>query len=325
MNSAKKLIILIALSSVLFISIMPPSIADTTEIVTDDEDDVMAMSLSGDTGEQNYISTKPNLDITKITYFRSDQSSEVTITLEVKGEIENVNDMDLYNYSDNTGSVTTYMIYLETSNNSYQISYLDGELLFENTGIEGNFTIDDNKLIITFDLVDASETFVSLYGYSMSIDLSDLLNPFKIDMAPNEALFIPVIDAPDTAEVGEAINFQGEVNDLLGFGFSLADDPYLWDFDDGTTSTKLNPTHTYSYKGTYTVTLTVESSTGETSSATKEITVGAASTNNGNTNNGGNTNDGSDEDSGSGFMLFVGVVVVIIIIGVIALVVVIRR
>ena len=103
MNSAKKLIILIALSSVLFISIMPPSIADTTEIVTDDEDDVMAMSLSGDTGEQNYISTKPNLDITKITYFRSDQSSEVTITLEVKGEIENINDMDLYNYSDNLG------------------------------------------------------------------------------------------------------------------------------------------------------------------------------------------------------------------------------
>ncbi|MES1218693.1 MAG: PKD domain-containing protein, partial [Bacteroidota bacterium] len=37
---------------------------------------------------------------------------------------------------------------------------------------------------------------------------------------------------------------------------------YLWDFGDGTTSTDKTPSHTYSQKGTYTVTLTVNSSEG---------------------------------------------------------------
>ncbi|MHB8108976.1 MAG: golvesin C-terminal-like domain-containing protein [Syntrophorhabdaceae bacterium] len=37
---------------------------------------------------------------------------------------------------------------------------------------------------------------------------------------------------------------------------------FLWDFGDGTTSTKENPSHTYSTSGTYTVTLTVNSSSG---------------------------------------------------------------
>lgn len=37
---------------------------------------------------------------------------------------------------------------------------------------------------------------------------------------------------------------------------------YLWDFGDGTTSTAANPSHTYTVQGTYTVTLTITTSTG---------------------------------------------------------------
>jgi len=192
--------------------------------------------------------------------------------LNVKGKIENINDNDIYNYSYD-GAVTAYLIYLETTNNIYQISYIDKELIIDNAGVEGDFTVIHDKLIITFDLLDEMETFVSLYGYSMAIDFSNLKYPIHIDIAPNEALFIPSIDAPSTAFVGEEIEFYSEVIDFLGIGFSLADDPYLWDFDDGTTSTEQNPTHTYNQNGNFTVRLSVTSSYGVTSNATHEINI----------------------------------------------------
>ncbi len=46
-----------------------------------------------------------------------------------------------------------------------------------------------------------------------------------------------------------------------------------WDFGDGTTSTAVNPTHTYNNGGTYSVVLTVEDAAGATDTATLTITV----------------------------------------------------
>jgi len=48
---------------------------------------------------------------------------------------------------------------------------------------------------------------------------------------------------------------------------------WLWDFDDGTTSTLQNPTHTFSAGGTYNVTLTITSNTGCVQSITKPVTI----------------------------------------------------
>ena len=209
-------------------------INDPIEEITDPCNDVIEMSFYGD--NITYTDEKPNLDIKKITYCKEDQSSNVTITLEVKGEIENENDIDLYNYSNSSGKVTAYLTYLETTNNTYEISYIDEELDIYNTDLEGEFTVNNDELIIKFNLLDKSEKFVSFYGYSISVDLSDLLHPVHIDIAPNEAIFMPIIDAPSTAAVGEEIEFNGDVIDLFGYGFSLDEiinylslNPFIWE------------------------------------------------------------------------------------------------
>lgn len=64
-----------------------------------------------------------------------------------------------------------------------------------------------------------------------------------------------ITDPPTQERVDHEIDFIGGVTD----GFATKDDPYdwLWNFGDGSTSTKQNPSHTYSSKGTYTVSLTV--------------------------------------------------------------------
>lgn len=47
----------------------------------------------------------------------------------------------------------------------------------------------------------------------------------------------------------------------------------LWNFGDGTSSTQNNPTHTYAAAGTFTVTLTVTNSIGQTDSVSQFVTV----------------------------------------------------
>jgi len=322
MSSVKKLIILVAISFVLSICLMPHTLADTTEIVTDGVDDVIVMSYTDDSEEQSVTDTKPNLDITKLTYVKSDQTSKITLKIEVNGVIEDKNDFaDIDNLTDYSGAVITYLVLLQTSNNSYEFTYSD-EIL--DGGDDATFSVSGSELSITFSLIENDETFVSLYGYSMEMDFTNILNAMiYMDIAPDEALFLADASGPSTGDVGEEVSFSGEVIDFFSLGTGTGTYTYLWDFGDGSAdSTAQNPTHVFNYPGEYTVELTVESSTGDTTSATTSITISEKSN-----TNGGDTNPGEngDEDSGNGFILFIGVVLVIIVIGVIALVVVIRR
>ncbi|MBN1802094.1 MAG: PKD domain-containing protein, partial [Candidatus Lokiarchaeota archaeon] len=73
------------------------------------------------------------------------------------------------------------------------------------------------------------------------------------DMYP-EAHFTP---SSTSVEVGGEVSFEfdGEYGD--------PDATFLWDFDDGTTSTDRNPTHQFTSRGTYNVNLTVTDADGD--------------------------------------------------------------
>jgi PKD repeat protein len=83
---------------------------------------------------------------------------------------------------------------------------------------------------------------------------------------------VATITAPATAKVGEQVTFTSTVVDEdqpEGTAFT-----YAWDFDDGTTSTAANPTHTYKTADTYTVSLVVtDDKDADSAEVTKDITV----------------------------------------------------
>jgi len=333
MKTARKIIISAAILTLLLSVIASSVSAQTTEIVSDPEDDVIIISedVFGDGTDEDITfertSDKPNIDITKLTYIREDTGTQVTLKLEVNtdGVIEDRNDLEDVDPDATTftGTVITYAMTLETSDGYYEIEYIAGNCTLNYEEIAA--TKADNELSITFDLEATTETFVALTGTTMQFDINSLTDiRYYMDIAPDSALFVALPSGPSTAETGKEVEFTGDYEDPLG----LTSSPYtyLWDFDDGTTSTQQDPKHTYQYPGDYTVTLTVEDSQGLTSEETLLITVTSGSSTNGGDTNGDGDGDGDgDTDEGSGLLMFVAVIAIIVVIGVVALIFVIRR
>ena len=77
--------------------------------------------------------------------------------------------------------------------------------------------------------------------------------------------------------------YEGEVSKQISFDGSQSYDPdgsivnYTWDFKDGTYGYGVAPKHSYSSRGTYTVTLTVTDDSGEQSSSSTTVTVVSSS------------------------------------------------
>lgn len=73
-------------------------------------------------------------------------------------------------------------------------------------------------------------------------------------------------------------DFTFEVDDTNPFLVNFSNESInfeeaAWDFGDGETSTEDSPSHTYTEGGTYTVTLTVTNSEGESNEASQQITI----------------------------------------------------
>jgi hypothetical protein len=297
------------------------SVTATDEQLTDPQGDVIVMDFMSE--DYNYSTTdeKPNIDIKKLTYIYDNGATEASIALEVYGEIENrgslnESSMDILNS-------VMYTIMLETSNEIYSITYANQQCkLTKSSSLDSinitDWSVNGGVLTIPITLSSSDGAYVNMNAETldMNVDLSGNSGGMYIDMVPDE--IVADADGPYDGEVGESIVFSGDAYDAFGTSISCT---YDWNFGDGATSTKQNPTHSYDAVGNYTVTLTVEDSVGNTANDTIKVTISEEEGNGGNGNGGETGQDGAD----SGLILFFAVIAIIVVIGIVVLILIIRR
>lgn len=310
----KTMIISLILCSFLIASVSTVIAADT---FTDKTGDV----INYDTGEN--VTSSPNIDIENIdivemTYSR--QGITITLTLKVKGDIENRGSINEFESEDNI-DVVVYSLSLSTSNESYDIIYVNNEcqITYGSTGeieniSKSDFSAEDSTLTVTFDLLSNDETYEDIYGETSYFKMSGDTYEYLDDTAPNVVDLEVIIDAPSEGIIGENIDFSGEANGASPYNWS-------WDFDDGETSYGPNPTHSYTKAGTYEIILYVTDAGGNQGSNSKTLTISDSGTSNGGDHNGNQ----ESESSNSGLILFVVIIAVIVIAGVAVVVYIVRR
>jgi hypothetical protein len=303
-------VVFVAFFFCLMICLANTSIAvDEQEILTDPIGDVILTDLIE--GNATITDEKPNIDIIKLTYIHEDGSNSASITIEVAGEIEDrggISEFELFNS-------VLYTIELSTSEQLYSILYANKTCQLNNDNIT-DWTVNNGELTINFQLDSSNEIFDDIYvnTLDMDIDLTTFVGGLYTDTYPDEAFLIADADGPYDGKVGELIEFTGDVFDLYDLSDSYT---YTWDFGDGETSNKQNPTHRYDAIGEYTITLIIEDEFGNTANTTTTALITEEDDNGGN----GNNQNGSE----SGLNLFITIIAVIIIIGILVLIFIIRR
>lgn len=296
-----RIVLLLSIICCLFLaSVSLVSAIDETKTIESAEDNVMDFM-----GE--YTDEKPNIDILELTYTRS--GAHVTLTLKVKGNIENRGNFDDLLSVDEEFDIDLvyYGFTLYTSDDIYYILYLNEVCNISTSTGEYNtddFSVSADTLTVNFDLENDSETYDSLEGEAWDFKSLEIY----VDLATDEEIPL-VVDAGTEyeANIGETINFTGFA---YGGSFPFT---YEWDFGDGSTSEQKNPKHSYSESGEYTVSFTVIDSVGTTETA--EATVVILS------ENGGNGEDGES----SNVMIFATLIIIIIIVGIAAVAIILRR
>ncbi|MBC7081662.1 MAG: PKD domain-containing protein [Thermoplasmatales archaeon] len=130
---------------------------------------------------------------------------------------------------------------------------------FENTTLLWNSDKGMIEKMVNRDVIDDE-------GFKISTNLVINLTNFNYNPRINKAGKASII-CNNTSKVKESISFKADASDEDGIIC------YYWDFGDGTTSNKTNPTHAYNKAGKYTVKLTVIDKYGEETVATKTIEV----------------------------------------------------
>lgn len=293
----KKAIILgIVISYILFAAVFSVSAVDENGSFTDPEDDVIdLLSEDGPT-----TGNRPNIDIISIEY--SISGKQVTLSLEVKGEIENKGDIENYETD-----FISYQLMLYTSEDAYDIIYINEECIIDGPTDEVSWDIDDSTLEFSFELGSSSEAYDGLMGLTVDLDFANL------KMYGDE-----FYDVEEEIDVDAGGDYEGEPGESIQFnGYAQGGtEPYewSWDFDEDfiTDSTEKNPTWTFDEPGEYNITLTVSDSIGYQGVDFTSVVISGSS-------------NGNGDSDGSPLLLFVALIVVIVIAGVAVLVYVLRR
>lgn len=287
--------------------IIPVSKADQSEIFTDAENDIYSRVYI----YESYIPDvfyndsdhRPNVDIKSVYYLKKDGSREITVEIEVYGEIEDNGDFSVKLTADHT----LYTIYLFTNKTRYLYEYLnqwckverDDEYL-QNT----QFEIEDNKLIASFSVDDANEIIERIIVRTEEIDnyRRSSGDDFYTDACPDDkGLKIPDADLKSdySGNVGEEIKFSCEP--IVAYG-SVEDVKYEWDFGDGMTSNGKSPVHSYDKGGSYDGYLTLYNEFNEIQWASSfDININSTELQN-------QTNNNSDSDNSTpGFEIILAV------------------
>ncbi len=295
--------------------------ADVT--ITDIIDDVSSIdyATSGTTVVTSHkdIDVK-NLDIIKATY--TQQATQATVTLQVRGSIEDRGKMIDQNSMDfDALNFVEYDFQVTTSEQDYTINYANQTGQVSN-GVDtrnltsADFTVIGDTLTIIYTLTSPTEVYENLSVTSMFVkmnlsgsepDLTDFV--YLSDIAPNPTLEIMEAYAQNVGSIGENIQFNGSIIPLTG----QPPYQYHWNFGDQKTSTELNPTHAYTKEGEYTFTFTVTDQAGDTASQTGNITI---SSEGGGSNGSGLSNQ---------MILFLAILAIVIVVGIVIIIWIIRR
>jgi PKD repeat protein len=238
--------------------------SDEEETIEDPFGDVFVFDYDSEDLE-NFSTTdeKPNIDIKKVTYAKNDGNTEVQLTLEVYGNIEDKGSLDSEDFD--SLNLVSYGLSLSTSQDTYEINYINQtcQLSYSDytTVNITDFSVDDGNLTIQFDLLNADETYGEMIANTVELVFSGEVIGYYMDTAPDEPMSVDA-GGPYEGETGDNIEFSGIA--YLG----MPPYTYEWDFGDGETATGKNPVHSYEAAGNYTVTLTVTDDAGSTANDT---------------------------------------------------------
>jgi len=313
MKIEKILILVMSISCLLAGSMYSVMAADEDESFEDPEGDVFVFDYDSEYLEDLVTTNeKPNIDIKKVTYAKNDGSTEVTLTLEVFGIIEDKGSLDSEDFD--SLNLISYGLSLSTSQDTYEVNYINQtcQLSYSDYTVvnitDTDFSIDGGNLTIQFDLLNADETYDEMIANTVELIFSGDDIGYYMDTAPDEPMSVDA-GGPYDGEAGDDIEFSGTA--YLG----VPPYNYVWDFGDGETATGKDPVHSYEAAGNYTVTLTVTDDAGSTANDTTLVPITKGDTP---PSNGGNGPD-------SGLFLFVAVIAIIAIIGIIVIIFIIRR
>ncbi|KAA0013969.1 MAG: PKD domain-containing protein [Thermoplasmata archaeon] len=126
-------------------------------------------------------------------------------------------------------------------------------------------------------------------GFKVSTDLEiNLLPGYTYTPNQNKAPKAKITYTPSTLTTGIPISFNADASDEDGNIIY-----YYWEFGDGTTSKRQNPSHTYTKAGTYQVKLVVIDNYGAKGEDIRTITVKGAGNGDGGNGNNGDGNNGT--------------------------------